>query len=221
MGNRVSSAQIPNGHSSAVRLLATRRNISQLPHPPRQHTLCITDREAKNHYEKKIKLSFLQIWSVFFVASASKINADEQFTGPTKFFSKYGKHNTCEWIYLKVALLHRRPAFLALRYRFSLNEKGTTGEDPGGRLSGRKHAECISISFSRLLLAKMIIVVSLKQLFLASCCNSEMREHTKENDIVHGTLSRFIAIIISIIITSSDTRTFLELRLKVSFQVFF
>lgn len=36
--------------------------------------------------------------------------------------------------------------------------KGTTGEHPGARLSGRKRAECISISFPRLLRAEMIVV---------------------------------------------------------------
>lgn len=125
MGNRDSSVQILDGGARQPFVYSPLDDISQLSHPPWQHTLCITDREAKNRHEKKIKLPCLQIRSFFFVASAddvdsaSKINADEQFTGSAKFFSKYGRHNTCEWIYLKVVLLHRRaytPSYFATGY---------------------------------------------------------------------------------------------------------
>jgi len=116
--------------------------------------------------------SFFFATSADDVDSASKINADEQFIGSAKFFGKYGRHNTCEWIYLKV-VLHKRPTSLALYNWFSFKGKGTSGEDPGKWLNGYKRAECISISFSRLLLAKMIItVIFLKQLPLAAIANA-------------------------------------------------
>lgn len=80
---------------------------------------------------------------------------------------------------------------LVFCYRLSYKETGTTEEDPGERLSGRKRAECISISFSRLLLAKMIVVVVILKVTTLGYCNSE-RGSITENNIVRGTLPRFL-----------------------------
>jgi len=178
MSNRVSRVSNSRWRRPRSFIYSPLDDISQLPHPSRQYTLCITDRKTKDRHEKKIKLSPLQIrsLSVAFagdVYSASKINADEQFKRSAKFFGKYGRHNTRGWIYLKVALLHRRTISL-LRWLIAagfLSTKRDDRDNPSGRLSGRKRAECISISFSRLLFAEMIVYQ--RQLLLTICYSSE------------------------------------------------
>lgn len=170
MGNRDSSSQIPD--DDALNRSFTRHSTISLNSLtlPGSITLCITDGKAKNRPEKKIKLPSLQIRPLFatFATTTSSPRAKSMLTNN----SRGGQSSSVNTAGIIRARMDIFKGDAAVRRSFSVSSplsqpspfiadflSAKMSKRGRSRLSGRKRAECISISFSRLLLAKMVVVV--------------------------------------------------------------